>query len=1035
MDENKQTLAIAATFTAEPVEEVLGFWMRELEISANIQFASFNQVFQQLLDPHSLLSTNRRGLNVLFIRLEDLERVEENTSEDSSTIGEVAIGTSIAGAAATFPLSLGERAGVRAGMHNTSPGAHERLDRTTDEFIQAIKSAGSRGSTPYLVCLCPPSKSALSDPEHAKLFKTWENRLVKELAHVSGVYLVTSEELFALYPVLDYDDPRAEELGHIPYTPLFFSALGTMLARRFRALNQPAFKVIVLDCDQTLWTGVCGEEGSQGIQLDPPRVALQQFMLAQSNTGMLLCLCSKNNEQDVFEVFEQRSEMPLRREHLAAWRINWKPKSENLRSLANELRLGLDSFIFIDDNPVECAEVEANCPEVLTLQLPEPPELIPQFLAHCWAFDHLKLSAEDTQRTVLYQQDRQRHTLRAESLDLASFVASLNLQIVIAPMSEEQITRVAQLTQRTNQFNFTTRRYLESDIQSYRQIKTNDVLTVSVKDRFGDYGLVGLILYEVLDRAVNVDTFLLSCRVLAKGVEHRMLSHLGKIALGHGAETVDLHFLPSPKNQPAFSFLEGVGAQFKQAANGGYLYRFPADFAAALVFNPGAVGPSSDNDPFPSTASSPAASASLNAANKFSRCRWIAMECSDPARILRAARASMVVRSRGETPFTGPRTETEKLLCNIWKDLLRVDCIGIHDNFFHLGGDSLIAVQLFSQIDQLTGRTLPLVTLFESPTIEKLASILEDKGWQPSWTSLVPIKPNGSNPPFYCVHGVGGNILEFEHFSRYIHPEQPLYGIQAQGLDGKRPRHKTVAEMAAHYIKEIQEFQPEGPYYLGGSSFGGLVAYEIAQQLSAQGQPIGLLIMFDTRAPGYPKLLSGSTALGRKLNHWRFRFGLHWSNLREAKGRAKLQYILAKSVRTWKYKIRKRLIKAKQNVTGTINNWLHPRAIRQVRQGGHRAETSYGISLYSGKVTLLRATEQPLGIYEDRTNGWTSYALGGVEVHDVPGHHGSIMREPRARILVQKLTECLIRAYQADASPDLPSQDQRTKLELSVSGI
>src|SRR5690349_11103785 len=142
MDENKQTLAIAATFTAEPVEEVLGFWMRELEISANIQFASFNQVFQQLLDPHSLLSANRRGLNVLFIRLEDLERVEENTSEEPSTIGEVATGTSIAGAAATFPLSLGER----AGMHNRSPGALERPDRTTDEFIQAIKSASSRGS-------------------------------------------------------------------------------------------------------------------------------------------------------------------------------------------------------------------------------------------------------------------------------------------------------------------------------------------------------------------------------------------------------------------------------------------------------------------------------------------------------------------------------------------------------------------------------------------------------------------------------------------------------------------------------------------------------------------------------------------------------------------------------------------------------------------------------------------------------------------------------------------------------------------------
>src|SRR5204862_373136 len=177
---------------------------------------------------------------------------------------------------------------------------------------------------------------------------------------------------------------------------------------KFHALLRPAHKVIVLDCDNTLWAGVCGEDGAKGIRLDPPFQSLQKFMRAQHEAGMLLCLCSKNNEEDVNEVFAQRLDMPLRREHLISSRLNWLSKSENLKSIAQELGLGLDSFIFVDDNPVECAEVEANCPEVLTVQLPEDPQQIPQFLRHCWVFDHLTRTAEDIKRGEMYRQNRQR---------------------------------------------------------------------------------------------------------------------------------------------------------------------------------------------------------------------------------------------------------------------------------------------------------------------------------------------------------------------------------------------------------------------------------------------------------------------------------------------------------------------------------------------------------------------------------------------------------------------------------------------------
>ncbi len=407
----KQRIAVTGTFTAEPLEESLGFWMQELNIPFEIKFAPYSQVFQQLLDPASLLSTNQHGINVVLVRFEDWGKFADGGEASSN--------------------------------------ASEKIERNVRDLLLALESATQRSATPFLVCLCPASSASVADLKLTAFFQQMEELMASELRGMSGIYLVTTSELANAYPVAAYDDPQADKVGHVPYTQAFFTSLGTIIARRIYSIKSAPYKVIALDCDQTLWKGVCGEDGPHGIEIDPPRKAFQEFIVAQHQAGMLICLCSKNNEEDVVDVFEQRSDMPLRRDHIVAWRINWGAKSGNLQALSEDLQLGLDSFIFIDDDPVTCAEVQANCPEVLTLQLPQESSRIPGFLNHVWAFDRLKITGEDEKRTTLYKQNAERERVRKESLSFEGFLASLGLNVQISELQPENIERVSQLSQRT----------------------------------------------------------------------------------------------------------------------------------------------------------------------------------------------------------------------------------------------------------------------------------------------------------------------------------------------------------------------------------------------------------------------------------------------------------------------------------------------------------------------------------------------------------------------------------------------------------
>jgi aspartate racemase len=330
-----------------------------------------------------------------------------------------------------------------------------------------------------------------------------------------------------------------------------------------------------------------------------------------------------------------------------------------------------------------------------------------------------------------------------------------------------------------------------------------------------------------------------------------------------------------------------------------------------------------------------------------------------------------------EESYVGVQDELQRELAKIWEGVLGRGSIGIRDNFFDLGGHSLLAVRVMNRMEQAFGKRLPVATLFQAPTVEQLAGLLRQEGWTPPWSSLVVIQAGDSNPPFFFVHGIGGGVLGFRDLARRLGPEQPVYGLQAQGLDGKHPCHRRVEDMAAHYIREIQSVQAEGPYYLGGLSFGGAVAFEMAQQLHAQGQEVGLVALFDT----FPGKYESKTSL-------------------------LIKFLLLPASQKISYLVRK-----SSELSNSARDLFLPRALKNVRKACREAAKNYVPRVYPGRVVLFRASDKSLRGLEDPLTGWTELALGGVHVLEIAGTHTGIMAEPQVSDLARELA-----AFPANAS-------------------
>ena len=328
-------------------------------------------------------------------------------------------------------------------------------------------------------------------------------------------------------------------------------------------------------------------------------------------------------------------------------------------------------------------------------------------------------------------------------------------------------------------------------------------------------------------------------------------------------------------------------------------------------------------------------------------------------------------------------------VAHIWESAFGRSPIGVDEDFFELGGHSLLAVRLMHSVEQSFGQRLPITALLQAPTIGKMAALLQQKESSADWTSLVAMRMDGSNPPFFCVHGIGGTVLRFRELARLVGDDQPFYGLQAQGLDGKRPALNCVEDMAAHYAREIQIAQPVGPYYLGGYSFGGMVALEMAHRLKAAGHEVPLVVLLDT-FPG--ELKTTGTLFGTFLTLPLDQKWAHFSRKAKALPRS----------------LRRRVAMIKL-----------PAALKQVRDACYLAARTYKPKPYDGAVVLFRASEKGLSSV-NQESAWKSVAPQ-IEIYEVSGHHGNIVDPPQVGLLAEEIKARLESAYRQHSEGALPS--------------
>ncbi|MCI4661745.1 MAG: HAD-IIIC family phosphatase [Neomegalonema sp.] len=658
-------IVLAASFTIDPARETMAYLSDLLGWRGGVEIAPYAQVFQQILDPMSALRRGSNRASVLAIRLRDLIAGDQSPQD------------------------------------------------CAEELAATIASVS--WPAPLLVLLCPQERP---DPQIEAAQGVLAERLAGQLAGRSNVSLARAEDAFALYEVPAPFDPIADASGHVPYTEAGMAALGAQIIRWTDAATRKPLKILASDCDHTLWAGVLGEDGVDGITLSAGHLALQAALAAQAEAGRVVALLSKNEDADVLRAFDERDEFALPLSSVLARSIGWEPKPQGLAQIAARFEAGLDTVLFLDDNPVECAQMQAAHPAVTTIRVPTDPAQIARFAAHLWPLDLTGTTDEDRKRVQRYRDEAARAEERQHAGTLRDFLASLQLRIEIDAAAPADLPRLAQLSLRTTQFNAALKPMSEAELAGQISDPAALLFTVRVRDRFGDYGLVGAMRAQIEGARLSVDQFLLSCRALGRGVEHAMLRRLGEAAEQHGAEEIALEITHGPRNQPVRAFLAKVLGTAELAAE------LPPDLAEGTLLRPAcgyraaafdADAPDAEDRP------APASTSGSDALTRSAAYERLSLELTSARALLAALRGSALARPALETPWRAPAPGLEAQITAIWEDVLGLTGIGAEDRFVDLGGRSIQLVRIHARIVTELGLPAALTDLFEHTSPAALA--------------------------------------------------------------------------------------------------------------------------------------------------------------------------------------------------------------------------------------------------------------------------------------------------------------------------
>ena len=419
-----------------------------------------------------------------------------------------------------------------------------------------------------------PVKYQNNDFSVEKAISEFNNKIIHLANEYDNIKVIDLSEFVRQYSSEQLIDWKYYFIAEMQINPALAKPFSDWFNKQAEAIMFKRKKCIVLDLDNTLWGGILGEDGTEGIKIggDYPGNAylmFQENLVELSKAGVILTICSKNNEQDVLNLWDNNPFIKLSKEFVAAYRINWNNKAENIKDLAGELNIGLDSMVFIDDNPAEREMIKQLLPMIEVPEFPKHPYELPSFfksLRHDY-FGIYSITEEDKLKTQQYKANAERGKLQQSFGEFTDYLKSLEMEIIIQQANKFNIPRIAQLTQKTNQFNLTTKRYDEKDIQKIID-RNNLIFCMSERDKFGDNGITGvIILNRMNDKEVEIDTLLLSCRILGKGIEKAFLFKILDLLKQQSIKNVRATYCPTLKNIQVKEFYEKIGFSIASELN------------------------------------------------------------------------------------------------------------------------------------------------------------------------------------------------------------------------------------------------------------------------------------------------------------------------------------------------------------------------------------------------------------------------------------------------------------------------------------